>query len=677
MGFLYLVFFLLEASLLQQTVCGNAELRVLMEMKASLDPEYRLLSSWTEEGDPCNGSFAGVACNEHGKVSNISLQGKGLSGSIPPAISGLKCLSGLYLHYNSLKGQIPKEISSLTELFDLYLNVNNLHGTIPAEISNMGSLQVLQLCCNKLNGSIPTQLGSLKKLSVLALQSNRLTGAIPATLGDLSTLARLDLSFNQLFGSIPVKLTEAPQLELLDVRNNSLSGKVPSALKRLNSGFRYGNNSNLCGIGFSLLRACDSHDQTPNKPESFKPNPYSFNPKNIPLSANVGINCSQSLCSESWSKRTSSTAFVIGVVAVVTGVAVTGLFVFTCYNRRKRRIGSAFESSDGRLNTIVTKDLSRRTASTLISLEYSNGWDTFANALSGVEFSQEVFQGLRFNMEEVESSTQHFSEMNLLGKSNFVTVYRGILRDGSAVAVKRINKTSCKTEEVEFLKGLKILASLQHENLVRLRGFCCSRGRGECFLIYNFVENGSLSQYLDVKDDSCPVLDWPTRVSIINGIARGIEYLHGNKPNKPALVHQNISAENVLINKHFSPLLSDSGLHNLLADDAFFSTLKDSAGKGYLAPEYTTVGRFTEKNDVYAFGVIIFQILSGNRKITQSMRLGAESGRLEDLMDDKLQGKFLELDAQKLSKIALVCTNEDPDQRPTMKMVIEELSKGS
>lgn len=157
----------------------------------------------------------------------------------------------------------------------------------------------------------------------------------------------------------------------------------------------------------------------------------------------------------------------------------------------------------------------------------------------------------------------------------------------------------------------------------------------------------------------------------------GIKYLHGNNPNKPTLVHQNISAEKVLINQHFSPLLSDSGLSNLLADDAFFATLKDSAAKGYLAPEYTTVGRFTEKSDIYAFGVIIFQILSGKRRITQLMRLGAESSRLEELMDDKLQGKFLELEAQKLSKMALVCTNDDPNQRPTMEMVIEELSKGS
>ncbi|PKA59970.1 LRR receptor-like serine/threonine-protein kinase FLS2 [Apostasia shenzhenica] len=110
---------------------GNPELRALMELRTALDPEGRFLSSWTPAGDPCRGDFEGVACNEHGKVANISLQGKGLSGSISPAVKELRCLSGLYLHYNSLGGEIPREIANLTELTDLYLNVNNLSGVIP------------------------------------------------------------------------------------------------------------------------------------------------------------------------------------------------------------------------------------------------------------------------------------------------------------------------------------------------------------------------------------------------------------------------------------------------------------------------------------------------------------------------------------------------------------------
>ena len=112
-----------------------------MDMKAALDPDEKYLSSWTINGDPCGGSFDGVGCNEKGKIANISLQGRGLSGKVSSAITGLKSLTGLYLHYNSLYGEIPREIANLTLLSDLYLNMNNLSGEIPPEIGNMGSLQ--------------------------------------------------------------------------------------------------------------------------------------------------------------------------------------------------------------------------------------------------------------------------------------------------------------------------------------------------------------------------------------------------------------------------------------------------------------------------------------------------------------------------------------------------------
>lgn len=112
-----------------------------MRLKASLDPESKLLSSWTSSDDQCGGSFEGVACNEKGQVANISLQGKGLSGKLSPAVAELRHLTGLYLHYNALYGEIPREISSLSELSDLYLNVNNLSGEIPPELGNLANLQ--------------------------------------------------------------------------------------------------------------------------------------------------------------------------------------------------------------------------------------------------------------------------------------------------------------------------------------------------------------------------------------------------------------------------------------------------------------------------------------------------------------------------------------------------------
>lgn len=651
------------------TLSSTSELDILMQIKDSLDPENRFLTSWTPNADPCStDSFDGVACNENGHVANISLQGKGLSGEIPAAVGGLKSLTGLYLHFNSLNGVIPKEIASLSELTDLYLNVNNLSGKIPSQIGNMTNLQVLQLCYNKLTGSIPTQLGSLSKLSVLALQYNQLTGAIPASLGDLGRLTRLDLSFNSLFGSVPVKLANVPKLEVLDIRNNSFSGNVPPALKRLNSGFQYDNNAALCGVGFTNLKNCTASDHpTLSKPEPFRPNGPST--KDIPESAKLPANCGQSRCSNP--ARSPHTGVIVGVIAVFIVLTVTGLFTFSWYRRQKQKIGNAFDNSDSRLSTDQVKEVCRRSASPLISLEYSNGWDPLAKGQSGSGFSQEVLESFMFNLEEVERATQCFSEVNLLGKSSFSATYKGILRDGSIVAIKSITKTSCKSDEGEFLKGLKILTSLKHENLARLRGICCSKGRGECFLIYDFVPNGNLLQHLDLEAGSEKVLEWAARISVIKGIAKGISYLHGKRP---GLVHQNLSAEKVLIHRRYSPMLSDSGLHKLLADDIVFSMLKASAAMGYLAPEYTTTGRFTEKSDIYAFGMIVFQILSGKCNITQCIRQAAESSKVEDFIDTNLEGKFSESEASDLGQIALHCTHESPSHRPSIENVMQELS---
>ncbi|CAO2183588.1 unnamed protein product [Urochloa humidicola] len=656
----------------------DGEVRALLALGGALDPTGRLLPSWSPGRDPCapgGGGFEGVACDARGAVANVSLQGKGLAGTLTPAVAGLPALTGLYLHYNALRGGVPRELASLAELTDLYLDVNNLSGPIPPEIGAMASLQVVQLCYNQLTGSIPTQLGNLTRLTVLALQSNRLTGAIPASLGGLPLLSRLDLSFNNLFGSIPVRLAQLPRLASLDVRNNSLTGSVPAELAaRLQAGFQYGNNSDLCGAGLPALRPCTPADLIdPDRPQPFS----------------AGISPDVTSPGGGHGRAPPSTKALAAVVAVAVALlAATAFGLFALSWRRWRgRSGVAGGGSPPSAELAAAKAAApasaRKSASSaLASLEYSNAWDPLAGALA------QQGQGLllRVSTEEVEAATRYFSELNLLvgrrggGRNKAAAAggtYRGTLRDGTAVAVRRLGKTCCRQEEAEFLRGLRVLAELRHDNVVALRGFCVSRARGECFLVYDFVPNGSLSQFLDVDagDDAAAaghVLEWPTRISIIKGIARGIEYLHSTRPGKPALVHQNISADKVLLDYTFRPLISGCGLHKLLVDDLVFSTLKASAAMGYLAPEYTTVGRLSEKSDVYAFGVIVLQVLTGRSKVSAATAAQLP-GDVGELVDGNLQGSYSAAEAAKLAKIAVACTSEDPDQRPTMEEVVQEL----
>ncbi|KAL8049871.1 hypothetical protein ABFX02_06G047250 [Erythranthe guttata] len=232
----------------------------------------------------------------------------------------------------------------------------------------------------------------------------------------------------------------------------------------------------------------------------------------------------QSSCSNK-SSKTSQASVAVGINVITVMVSFAAILTFSIYRRHKQKLGSAaFDASDSRLSTdnhVNNETYNRKNGSPLVSLEYSNGWDPLSDDRRFLGFvSHEVVKNFRLNLQEVETATQYFADKNILGKSNYSVTYRGTLRDGSVVAVKRITKSSCKSEESEFLKGLNMLTSLRHENSVMLRGFCCSKGRGECFLVYDFVPNGSLLRYLDLEKGDARILGWSTRVSIINGIAK-------------------------------------------------------------------------------------------------------------------------------------------------------------
>lgn len=303
--------------------------------------------------------------------------------------------------------------------------------------------------------------------------------------------------------------------------------KLLKGLKKLNGRFQLENNTGLCGVGFPSLRACSAFDnanieqlnQPPGEMDTDKSHIH-----NISESVYLQRHCNQTHCHKSSSKL-PQVALISSVIIVTITLIGASLWTFFRYRRRKQKISSNTpEFSEGRLSTEQQKDFR---ASPLVSLAYTKEWDPLGDSRNGAEFSQEshlfvVNSSFRFNLEDIESATQCFSEANLMSRNSFTSVFKGVLRDGSHVAIRSINISSCKNEEVEFMNGLKLLSSLSHENLVKLRGFCCSRGRGECFLIYDFASKGKLSNFLDLQEhETNHVLDWPARVSIIEGIAKG------------------------------------------------------------------------------------------------------------------------------------------------------------
>lgn len=283
----------------------------------------------------------------------------------------------------------------------------------------------------------------------------------------------------------------------------------------MRDGFQCANNPDLCGLGFSTLRSCKDQDLKVNQLDTSDLPTKSVPSKEFPEPANLQLHCNQTHCSKS--RRVPQTVIAASVITITITFMGAGFLTFVRYRRQKQRIRNTSESSEGQLSPDQPKELYKRSPSPLVNLEYYNGWD----AQNGSGLSHEYLNRYRFNVDEVESATQCFSEANLLSKSKLSAVYKGILRDGSPVAIRSINETCCKAEEAEFVSGLNLLTSLRHENLVRLRGFCCSRSRGECFLIYDLAPKGDLSQYLDIEDASGHVLEWSKRLSIIKGIAKG------------------------------------------------------------------------------------------------------------------------------------------------------------
>lgn len=293
-------------------------------------------------------------------------------------------------------------------------------------------------------------------------------------------------------------------------------------MKRLGEGFQGANNQGLCGVGLSTLRACNQYPDfnvsniDTSDQDHFKNNNLAT-PR--PEPANIPVHCNQTRCSKSrrFPQSVITTASAIIIILVFIGA---GLFTFVKYRRRKQKISSNY--SEGKLSPQQPKDLYRKSPSTLVNLDYYNGcYPLPDDQKAGGGLANEYLNKFRFNVDEVESATQYLSEANLLCKSKFSAMYKGVLRDGSFVAIRSINMTCCKSEEAEFAKGLSLLTSLRHENVVKLRGFCCSSSRGECYLIYDFATMGDLSKYLDMEDRSGHLLDWSKRVSIIKGIAKG------------------------------------------------------------------------------------------------------------------------------------------------------------
>ncbi|KAH6764093.1 Leucine-rich repeat transmembrane protein kinase [Perilla frutescens var. frutescens] len=285
-----------------------------------------------------------------------------------------------------------------------------------------------------------------------------------------------------------------------------------------------------------------------------------------------------------------------------------------------------------------------------------------------------------FTLKQIKAATKNFDPANKIGEGGFGSVYKGLLSDGTIIAVKQLSSKS-KQGTREFVNEIGMISALQHPNLVKLYGYCVEGNH--LMLIYEYMENNCVSRALFGKDAATKLkLDWPMRRTICLGIARGLAYLH--EESRVKIVHRDIKTSNVLLDKDLNAKISDFGLAKLNEDDQTHISTRIAGTIGYMAPEYAMRGYLTSKADVYSFGVVSLEIVSGKSNTNYRPKedfvylldwayVCQERGSLLELVDPELGSAYSSEEAMVLLNVALLCTNAAPTLRPTMSQVVSML----
>ncbi|KAL6189267.1 hypothetical protein ACLB2K_040656 [Fragaria x ananassa] len=299
--------------------------------------------------------------------------------------------------------------------------------------------------------------------------------------------------------------------------------------------------------------------------------------------------------------------------------------------------------------------------------------------------STDAFSGILrtisyFDFPTLKKATKNFHNSNLLGRGGFGPVYKGKLKDGRLIAVKRLSLDKSQQGENEFLAEVRLITSVQHRNLVQLVG-CCSHGP-QRLLVYEYMKNKSLDHIIYGKSDL--FLNWSTRFQIIVGIARGLQYLHEDSPLR--IIHRDIKASNILLDEKFQPRIGDFGLARFFPEDQAYLSTTFAGTLGYTAPEYAIRGQLSEKADIYSFGVLVLEIISGRKntdlKLASEMQYLPEyawklyeRSEVTDLLDPKLhEDGFEEKDVMQAINVAFLCLQPHANLRPPMSDLVAMLT---
>uniref|UniRef100_A0A452XGH4 Receptor kinase-like protein Xa21 n=1 Tax=Aegilops tauschii subsp. strangulata TaxID=200361 RepID=A0A452XGH4_AEGTS len=602
--------------------------------------------------------FTGMIPSEIGKLTNLTVLQFArnlLSGGIPDTIGNLRNLFLLGLSRNKLSGEIPKSVGNFENLGELYMQENNLSGSIPSSLAGCKNLVILNLSCNGFHGSIPPGLLSISSLSAcLDLSYNKLNGSISSEIGSLINLDSLNISNNQLSGEIPHAVGECLHLESLRLEVNFLHGSIPES--------------------FMSLRGINEMDLSQNNLSGEIPD-FLGTFSSLQL-LNLSFNSLEGIVPTGGAFINSSKVFIQGNKDLCTRSAMPQLPLCTS-TRNKRRETLHIICIVFALASVVT---------VLVSL-------------------------MKFSYAELARATNDFSLANLVGSGSFGVVYKGIFEFQMHPVAIKVFKLDNNGAPMNFLTECEVLRNTRHRNLMRVISLCSSCDKmGNEFkaLVLDYMPNGNLEGWLHSevhKQRQRRPLSLGSRIMIAMDIAAALDYLHNWCT--PPLVHCDLKPSNVLLDDAMGAHVSDYGLAKFLCTNPSVSEkdLTSAHGPrgsvGYIAPEYGMGCKISTAGDVYSYGVILLEMLTGKHPTDDIFKDGLNLHGLvvsafpQDICDIletsiipyyELEEANHRLDGEdrlvvgmqncimQFAKLGLECSMDSPSDRPAMQDVYAEIT---